>query len=109
MRERNEKVHFYVGHEIDAKWMKICERLIENLYESNYWKDEYDNVHLNLRNMKLTDEEKRLAQVRREDIDDTFLGKGYDLGSGHRAELRERKAKTLLFKILEWRIDYWWD
>ena len=95
MRERNEKVKFYVGHEIDAKWMKVCERLIENLVESKYWDDEYDHKPLNIKNMTFDDP--------------IYQGMVRAYKSGFPQEIREMKARKLLFKILEWRIEYWWD
>ena len=109
MRQRNEKIKFYEGHRIDAKWMRICEGLLTNLVYGVYWEDKYDHEPLNFRNLDATPKEIELAQERICETDDGFFHKGEDLGAGHRAELRERKAKKLLFKILEWRVEYWWD
>lgn len=82
-----------MGWENEVKWMKTCERLLTDLIESNYWKDEYDNKPLNLRNIEYNQFWKDIATPQ----------------NGVMADLREVKAKALLFKILSWRIDYWWD
>ena len=95
MRERNEKIQFYEGHEIDAKWMKICESLIINIVDGVYWDDKYNNKALNIRNMTFRNE--------------VYIQNAYNFHSGFPSEIREMKAKRLLFKILEWRINYWWD
>jgi hypothetical protein len=92
MRLHHEKAQIFVGVEIEIKWMKICEKLLRDLIDSEYWKDAYDNEPLNIKNMKLDEYYIRLA--------DTDFG---------RADIREQKAKELLFKILSWRVEYWWD
>lgn len=92
MRKYHEKANLFVGVEIEIKWMKICERLLRNLIDSTYWGDEYDNKPLNIRKMNLN-----------ENYLDLYKS---DFG---RADIREEKAKILLFKILSWRVEYWWD
>ncbi|MFA5153071.1 MAG: hypothetical protein WC554_10960 [Clostridia bacterium] len=92
MRKYHEKANFFVGVENEIKWMKVCEKLLRILIDSTYWEDEYDNKPLNIRKMNLTD---------------VYL-KLYEKNNG-RTDIREEKAKRLLFKILSWRVEYWWD
>ena len=92
MRLHHEKAKHFVGVEIEIKWMKICEKLLRDLIDSEYWKDEYDDKPLNIKKMNLSEDYKNLCKA--------------NFG---RADIREEKAKRLLFKILSWRVEYWWD
>jgi hypothetical protein len=100
MRLYHEKSQLFVGVEIEIKWMKICEKLLRDLIDSEYWKDEYDNKYLNTKNMKLSDYH---IDHYKADL------KNISLITYVKSELREQKAKELLFKILSWRVEYWWD
>ena len=97
MRQRTEKLKMFVGYEINVKWMRICENLLENLIEGVYWDDKYDNAPLNIRNMKFN------CQC------DYYINNAKNHASGFPSEIREIKARRLLYKILDYKITHWWD
>ena len=94
-REHTEKIKFSVRYEQEVKWMRICESLLKNLTDSNYWDDKYDDAPLNIKNMKFNN--------------DIYIKNANNPKSGFPPEIREMKARRLLYRILEWRITYWWD
>lgn len=125
-----EKKQRFVGWEKEVRYMRICVKLIERLqdeyYQSeyfNYFEDNHTFVPVNF-NEKLFEIKSETVRdnletyismyphARRRLMNDNILS-NYRKGNSSIALgmgiIRHRKAKNLLFKILEDRIEYWWD
>jgi hypothetical protein len=123
-----EKKQRFVGWEKEVRYMKICETLIDRI-QNEYYQIEYFDYHdfdINFVPTK-NDLYEAVFDVKRDDTaefikkyphalriakkDPRF--KSYFEGdrNGYLAVgiVRHEKAKKLLFKILEQRIEHWWD
>jgi hypothetical protein len=123
-----EKKQRFVGWEKEVKYMRICETLIDRI-QNDYYQSEYQDYHdFDISTVPTengsyevvfdvkrddTDEfvKKYPHALRRAEKDPKF--KSYFEGerNGYLAVgiVRHVKAKKLLFKILEQRIEGWWD
>jgi len=124
-----EKKQRFVGWENEVRYMRICVKLIEKLqdeyYQHEYW--EYYDIESKFTPIEGTDTFEWSSTPTRDDLktyismyphayrrlmEDKILhnykngDQSIALGMGI---IRHRKAKKLLFKILENRIEYWWD
>ena len=118
----------FVGWEKEVRYMRICEKLIDRI-QNEYYQSEYFDYHdfdinfvptkngLNkaVFDVKRDDTDKYVEKyphaLRKAKKDPRF--KNYFKGerNGYLAVgiIRHEKAKKLLFKILEQRIEHWWD
>ena len=123
-----EKQQRFVGWEKEVKYMKICETLIDRI-QTDYYQMEYFDYYDS--DMRMVPTEDGLYQVvfdvKRDDTDQFVKKyphalrrakrnpkfKSYFEGkrNGHLAigMVRHAKARKLLFKIMEERIERWWD
>jgi hypothetical protein len=124
-----EKKQRFVGWEKEVHYMRICVNLIQKLqdeyYQHEYW--EYYDTEIKLTqiegsenfawNSKTIKNEletyiSKYPHAHRKLMEDKILinykksDQSIALGMGI---IRHRKAKKLLFKILEQRVEYWWD
>ena len=86
VRKYTEKRKFYVGWENEVKWMKMCEKLLDVHF--NAWNDEYE---------KSTPSFNGTPEFYHND------------NYGNKHAILEYKSEQLFWKILSWRINYWWD
>lgn len=116
----------FEGWEDDVKYMKICKKLIERI-QINYYQDEYfDYVDLDLEIVKAGSSFKLEETIHRDDVaeylakypnthrlvKDNPKYKGYqkDMGLALAVGMElHLKARKLLFKILEEKIEGWWE
>jgi hypothetical protein len=123
-----EKKQRFVGWEKEVKYMRICETLIDRI-QSEYYQMEYQDYHdfdinfVPTKNNKYeavfdfkrddTDEfvKKYPNALREAKKDPRFKSYFEDGKNGYLpvAIIRHKKAKRLLFKIIEQRIERWWD
>lgn len=123
-----EKKQRFVGWEKEVKYMKICETLIDRI-QNEYYKMEYQDYHDF--DMNLVPDKNGLYEavfdVKRDDTDEFVKKYPHALRrakkdprfesyfkndrNGYFAVgiIRHHKARKLLFKILEQRIEHWWD
>jgi hypothetical protein len=123
-----EKKQRFIGWENEVRYMRICETLIDRI-QNEYYQSEYFDYHdfdVNFVPTK-NDMYKAVFDVKRDDTDQYVKKyphalrrakkdprfKSYFEGdrNGYLAVgiIRQEKAKKLLFKILEQRIEHWWD
>ena len=123
-----EKKQRFVGWEKEIRYMKICEILIDRI-QTEYYQTEYQDYHDF--DISTVPTENGLYEVvfdvKRDDTDE-FVKKyphalrrakkdprfnsyfeGDRNGGLAVGIIRHQKAKKLLFKILEQRIEHWWD
>jgi len=123
-----EKNQRFVGWENEVRYMRICEKLIGRIQEEYYQSEHFDYRDVD---MKFVPTENNLYEVvfdtKRDDIDQylekyphslrvakrdpRFVNYFIEGRKGYLAVgiVRHEKAKKLLFKILERRIENWWD
>jgi hypothetical protein len=92
IRLRYEHNEIFVGQEIEIKWLKKCEYLLDYVIKSKGWKDEEENKYLNIKNIESIKKWPQVINI-----------------SHHKCDLREEKAEKLFWKIISWRNNYWWD
>jgi hypothetical protein len=99
VRQRTEKIQFYVGWENDVKWMKMCEYLLNYQINDSGLDDEEENKYVNYKNSYFYN------KYIKDKIDlsdkETFKAWMY--------EVKEDKVNALLWKIISWKIACWWD
>lgn len=124
-----EKRKKFVGWENEVRYMRICEKLIvkitDDYYQSEYF--DYYDFDTNFEPVENEDTFRVKTKTTRDDLN-SYISKyprtkkivlknpkyksyissrsGISLSIGIE---RHIKAKKLLFKILEQRIEYWWD
>jgi len=125
-----EKKQRFVGWEKEVRYMRICVKLIERLQDEHY-QSEYFNYFEENHTFEPIDFNQKLFEIKSETVRDdleTYISMyphahrrlinddvltNYKKGNSSIALgmgiIRHRKAKNLLFKILENRIEYWWD
>ena len=119
----------FVGWEKEVKYLRICEKLIQKIQDDYYQSEHYDYLDLDIDFVPVEgkDTYELKSNTTRDDLDSYILkyprikkmvlknpkyknyintNKGISLSIGIE---RHIKAKKLLFKILEERIEYWWD
>jgi len=119
----------FVGWEKEVKYLRICEKLIQKIQDDYYQSEHYDYLDLDIDFVPVEgkDTYELKSNTTRDDLDSYILkyprikkmvlknpkyknyintNKGISLSIGIE---RHNKAKKLLFKILEERIEYWWD
>jgi len=116
----------FEGCEEDVRYMKICKKLIERL-QSNYYPDEYfDYVDLDLEIVDAGSSFELQETIHRDNIAEYLakyprthkLVKNNSKYKGYQEDMafalavgleRHLKARKLLFKILEEKIEGWWN
>jgi hypothetical protein len=125
-----EKKQRFVGWEKEVRYMRICVKLIERLQDEYYQAEYFDYHDVNHTFVPVKGSEKSFeikSETTRDDLE-TYISMyphayrrlmndeklmNYKKGNHSIALgmgiIRHRKAKKLLFKILENRIEHWWD
>jgi hypothetical protein len=116
----------FEGWEDDVRYMKICKKLIERI-QDNYYQDEYfDYIDLDLEIVNTGSTFKLEETIHRDDVVEYLAKypntykliksnpkyKGYqkDMGLALAVGMElHLKARKLLFKILEEKIEGWWE
>lgn len=88
LKERYESEELYVGQERDAEWLNVCIKLIEIIING----ESYDG-YINVNKMPFY---KKLKE-------------NNSFASYYATDAYGEKCRHLLFKILAWRMPYWWD
>jgi hypothetical protein len=124
-----EEKQLFVGWEDEVKYIRICEKLIKRIQDDYYQMEYYDYVYLefDLIPISNTDKFEYKSTVTENNIDKYFAlypktkkkvlssdkyktyvhtDTGLALAMGIERHL---KARKLLFKIMERRIEGWWD
>ena len=123
-----EKKERFVGWENEVRYMRICEKLIDRIQEEYYQMESQDYRDMDMRFVPTEDNLYEVVfDVNRDDTDQyvkkyphalrvakedkRFESYFRDGRNGHIAVsiVRHEKARKLLFKILERRIERWWD
>jgi hypothetical protein len=118
-----EKHQRSVGWEHDVKWMRICVRLIDKISDDYYIMKHYDEIEKQWGKSdfkftpiedKLDDDGEKYFEMNMEYENaktpedykkiDEMSSKGRETG-----QEQHEKAKRLLFKIMQEKIEYWWD
>ena len=106
----------YVGWERQVEYMKTCIKLITYIQDEHYADVAHDNIHAKYGESKivfkpLPDTTYSSMDIVYDKVDesnqeeaDAYMLAQYKLGS-----LKQDKARRLLFRILEEKIEYWWD
>ena len=129
-----EKKQRFVGWESEVRYMRICEKLITSIQDEHYsheYFDYYDNT-FSFEKIENSDNFEMKSEVTRDDLQ-SYINKypntkrfvmnhpKYSKFTNSMSEAtnsrlamvmgiaRHEKAKKLLFKILENRIESWWD
>jgi len=126
--EYTEKKQRFVGWEKEVRYMKICETLIDRI-QTEYYQTEYQDYHdFDISAVPTENGSYQVVfDVKRDDTAE-FVKKyphalrmakkdprfnsyfeGDRNGGLAVGIIRHQKAKKLLFKILEQRIEHWWD
>jgi hypothetical protein len=123
-----EKKQRFVGWEKEVRYMKICETLIDRI-QTEYYQTEYQDYHdfdisavptengsyqvvFDVKRDDTAEFVKKYPHaLRRAKKDPRFNSyfEGDRNGGLAVGIIRHQKAKKLLFKILEQRIEHWWD
>lgn len=119
----------FVGWEKEVKYLRICEKLIQRIQDDYYQSEHYDYFDFDIDFIPVEgkDSYELKSNTTRDDLESYILkyprtkkmvlqnpkyinytntNKGISLAIGIE---RHNKAKKLLFKILEERIEHWWD
>lgn len=92
IRIRYERNEMFVGQDIEIKWLKKCEYLLDYVINSRGWEDIEEDKYLNIKNIKSIKKWPQVINI-----------------SHHKCDLREEKVEKLFWKIISWRCNYWWD
>ena len=129
-----EKKQRFIGWESEVRYMRICEKLITSIQDEHYsheYFDYYDNT-FSFEKIEDSDNFEMKSEVTRDDLQ-SYINKypntkrfvmnhpKYSKFTNSMSEVtdsrlamvmgiaRHEKAKKLLFKILEQKIENWWD
>jgi len=92
IRDRYIKRKYFVGQDKEIYWLNICLYLLDYIHKGKAWDDEEENKYLNYKNIDYI--------VKYPEIKDIKHWK---------CDAKEEKILSLFWKIISWRITYWWD
>jgi hypothetical protein len=104
MEKSHSKCDMFTRSEDDVKWMKLCIKLIDNIVNSVYWKYKYDDKPPSTNGMDNYYRDLLIKYKSMKFDTNTFLST-----SKYYGDYWSHKAERLLFKILMWRNQIWWD
>lgn len=123
-----EKKQRFVGWEKEVKYLRICETLIDRIQNEYYQSEYFDYRDMDMRFVPTENNMYEVVFDTKRDNTDQYLRKyphalrvakkdprfkNYFTGERNGVIavgiVRHEKAKKLLFKILEQRIEHWWD
>lgn len=104
------KHKFYVGYERDVERMNLCVRLIDKI-QSGYYETEYQE-YCSFKDFTIEDNSEKyfikypntLRKVRNDKNFGNLISLILDMGTE-----RHNKAKRILFRLLEYNIEKWWN
>jgi hypothetical protein len=92
IRNRYVKTKYFVGQDKEIYWLNICLYLLDYINKSKAWDDKEENKYLNFKNIEYVIKHPELLKLRH-----------------WKCDAREEKVLSLFWKIISWRITYWWD
>lgn len=99
MIKHHTKTNRFINTMNDIKWMKICVKLIDNILNGFYWEDEYDGLKPSKNGFNSLQWSKSL-----DILDDIKYGSNKVYG-----DYWDHKSQQLLWKIIAWKNEFWWD